>query len=86
MLFQHDMTVIASDGIDLEPYTVSGLVIHIGERYDVYINANQAVSTYWIRFTKLDGSVGNLEIPSMSYFSIYCKSVVCSWPKVEYFG
>ena len=51
------MTVISSDGIDVEPYTVSGLVVHIGERYDVYINADQAVSTYWIRFTKLTKSV-----------------------------
>ena len=61
-LFQHNMTVIASDGNDLQPYTVHGLVVHIGERYDVYINADQAVSTYWIRFTMLNDLVGYLEM------------------------
>ena len=53
------MTVIASDGQPLEPYEADGLVIHVGERYDVNITADRpgGLDNYWIRFSKIDVNV-----------------------------
>lgn len=34
------MTVIATDGVDVEPRTVDAIVSYGGERYDFVINAN----------------------------------------------
>ena len=43
----HNMTVIASDFTPVRPFTTDWLFLGIGERYDVIINANQAVGSYW---------------------------------------
>jgi FtsP/CotA-like multicopper oxidase with cupredoxin domain len=43
------MTVITSDFVPIKPYTTSSISINIGQRYDVIINANQAVGNYWLR-------------------------------------
>lgn len=47
----HTMTVIASDAQDIEPLTVTTLVMYSGERFDVVIETDQEVGNYWIRFT-----------------------------------
>ncbi|XP_013168843.1 PREDICTED: laccase-4-like [Papilio xuthus] len=49
----HNITVIASDGYDLEPITATSLVTYAGERYDFVLDANQDVANYWIRFRGL---------------------------------
>eukprot|EP00928_Gymnodinium_smaydae_P094432 TRINITY_DN7930_c0_g1_i3.p1 TRINITY_DN7930_c0_g1~~TRINITY_DN7930_c0_g1_i3.p1 ORF type:complete len:1271 (-),score=149.20 TRINITY_DN7930_c0_g1_i3:216-3584(-) len=53
----HNMTVIATDGLDTEPLTVDALVLHLGERYDVIVTADQNTSdgNFWIRAQSLDG-------------------------------
>ncbi|CAG4968642.1 unnamed protein product [Parnassius apollo] len=49
----HNITVIASDGYDLEPITATSLVTYAGERYDFILEANKEISNYWIRFRGL---------------------------------
>jgi FtsP/CotA-like multicopper oxidase with cupredoxin domain len=45
----HNFTVITSDFVPVKPYTTSSISINIGQRYDIIINANQAVGNYWLR-------------------------------------
>lgn len=47
----HQMTVIATDFVPVNSYTVSSLYMTVGQRYDVTIDANQAVGNYWINVT-----------------------------------
>ncbi|XP_013191002.1 uncharacterized protein LOC106135292 [Amyelois transitella] len=49
----HNITVIASDGYDLEPITATSLVTYAGERYDFILDANNEIDNYWIRFRGL---------------------------------
>ena len=49
----HNLTVIASDGFNIEPIEVGSLVTYAGERFDFVINANQLISNYWIRLRGL---------------------------------
>lgn len=51
----HPLTVIASDGQPLKPVTVDNLVISVGERYDVLLEADQD-GARWIRAATLDGN------------------------------
>jgi FtsP/CotA-like multicopper oxidase with cupredoxin domain len=46
---QHNLTIVAIDGIYVQPYTVQQLVIEIGQRCDVLVNMNQPPANYWIR-------------------------------------
>ncbi|RYP70902.1 hypothetical protein DL771_005152 [Monosporascus sp. 5C6A] len=46
----HDLTVITSDLVAIEPFTVQSLFIGIGQRYTVIVEAkDQAEGDYWIR-------------------------------------
>lgn len=45
----HTMQVITSDFIPINPITVQTLLIGIGQRYDVVIDANQTAGSYWFR-------------------------------------
>jgi hypothetical protein len=45
----HNITVIQADFVPTVPYVTDWLFIGIGERYDVIINANQAIDNYWFR-------------------------------------
>ena len=45
----HTLTVISSDGHDVEAYKVASLIVYAGERYDFVLTANQPNATYWIR-------------------------------------
>ncbi|XP_075986047.1 uncharacterized protein LOC142983100 [Anticarsia gemmatalis] len=49
----HNITVIASDGYDLQPITTTSLVTYAGERYDFILDANNEIDNYWIRFRGL---------------------------------
>ncbi|KAI5644658.1 multicopper oxidase domain-containing protein [Phthorimaea operculella] len=49
----HNITVIASDGFDLEPITATSLVTYAGERFDFIIDADNEIDNYWIRFRGL---------------------------------
>lgn len=50
---EHNLTVIASDGFDLEPLRVSSLVLYAGERFDFILYANQKIDNYWVRYRGL---------------------------------
>ncbi|KAK4554600.1 laccase, multicopper oxidase, benzenediol:oxygen oxidorectuctase [Recurvomyces mirabilis] len=45
----HQMQVIASDFVPVEPFLVDTLFIGIGQRYDVIITADQSPGAYWFR-------------------------------------
>lgn len=49
----HNITIIASDGYDLEPINATSLVTYAGERYDFILFANNEIENYWIRFRGL---------------------------------
>ncbi|XP_014613124.1 PREDICTED: laccase-1-like [Polistes canadensis] len=50
----HKLTVIASDGEDLQPVVVDKIISLTGERYDFVLNANQNSGSYWIQLRGLD--------------------------------
>ena len=45
----HSFQVIANDLVPIVPYTTDNLLMGIGQRYDIVVEANQAVSNYWLR-------------------------------------
>ncbi|KAL6252459.1 hypothetical protein RBB50_000178 [Rhinocladiella similis] len=45
----HNLTVIAMDFVPLEPYTTDSLIISMGQRYDVIVEANAPPDNYWLR-------------------------------------
>lgn len=51
----HPLRVIAADGTPVRPVTVDNLVIAIGERYDVLVDAKQT-GAFWMRAVTLDGN------------------------------
>lgn len=47
---KHNITLIASDGHPIEPlYDLEALVLYPGERFDIVVNADQAIGNYLIR-------------------------------------
>ncbi|XP_014471746.1 PREDICTED: laccase-4-like [Dinoponera quadriceps] len=51
----HKITIIATDGLDIEPKTVDSVTSFAGERYDFILHANQSVGTYWIQVRGMGG-------------------------------
>lgn len=47
----HQFTIIATDFVPVDAFTTSSIYIGIGQRYDVIIDASQAVGNYWINAT-----------------------------------
>lgn len=45
----HQLVVVALDGIDIVPVTVDSFVVHAGERVDFVLRADQPVGRYWLR-------------------------------------
>ena len=39
----HKLTVIATDGVDTEPFETDVVIVHLGERYDVLVTADRLV-------------------------------------------
>jgi hypothetical protein len=50
-LVNHQMTVIEADFVPVNAFTASSLFLAVGQRYDVTIDANQAVGNYWFNVT-----------------------------------
>ena len=48
-LDSHVMQVMTSDFIPIKPFYTETLLLGIGQRYDVVINANQTAGNYWFR-------------------------------------
>ena len=45
----HSLTVIGMDLVPLVPYTTDSVVISMGQRYDIIVEANAASDNYWMR-------------------------------------
>lgn len=52
----HNLTIIASDGFDIEPQTADSFIINAGERYDFVITADKPIANYWIRAKTLESN------------------------------
>ena len=50
----HQLTVIATDGVFIEPVMVDFIIIHSGERYDFLLNTSAPEENYWIRAKTLE--------------------------------
>ncbi|EIW75316.1 laccase [Coniophora puteana RWD-64-598 SS2] len=47
----HKMTVIETDGIEIDPVEVDSISVFAAQRYSVVVTANQPIDNYWIRLT-----------------------------------
>ena len=65
----HTMQVITSDFVPIRPFTTQWLFIGIGQRYDVVINANATVDSYWFHVVPQDGCANNLNKNALSIFT-----------------
>jgi len=45
----HTMQIMTSDFVPVQPITQSSIMMHIGQRYDVVVTADQAADNYWFR-------------------------------------
>ncbi|XP_050412927.2 uncharacterized protein LOC126827526 [Patella vulgata] len=63
----HDLTIIATDGYDLRPFTAESFVINPGERYDFRIRADKPVDNYWIRAKTLEVGVDHFGLAILRY-------------------
>ncbi|XP_043195467.1 laccase-1-like isoform X2 [Amphibalanus amphitrite] len=45
----HTLTVIASDGYNVQPELADSVVVYAGERYDVILTADQPPGVYWMK-------------------------------------
>ncbi|KAL9711773.1 hypothetical protein Ac2012v2_004845 [Leucoagaricus gongylophorus] len=52
----HDMTVIAADGINTQPQIVKSAEMLAGQRYDVVVKADQPVDNYWFNAPFVGGN------------------------------
>nr|CAH7756548.1 unnamed protein product [Callosobruchus chinensis] len=50
----HIMTVIATDGENVQPRRVDAIASYSGERYDFILETNQAPGDYWVQFWATD--------------------------------
>ncbi|KAM7204229.1 laccase [Naviculisporaceae sp. PSN 640] len=50
-LVNHNFTIIAADLVPVNAQTVNSIFLGVGQRYDVTIDANQAVGNYWFNVT-----------------------------------
>ena len=60
------LTVVATDGFDVQPRVYQSVVINPGERYDFIIKADQTDGSYWIRADGMD-----VCLALYSYFYIF---------------
>ena len=66
---KHVLTVVAADGILIEPVKTHFIIIHTGERYDFVIRGEKPranVSNYWIRAETLEVNLKSYGTPYTS--------------------
>lgn len=68
-LDNHTMTVITSDFVPIRPFQTQWIFLAIGERYDVIINANQAVDSYWFHVVPQGGCSNNQNPNALAIFT-----------------
>ncbi|PAV19801.1 laccase [Pyrrhoderma noxium] len=52
---QHNLTVIETDGVETQPYTIDTIEIEPAQRYSVIVTADKPVDNYWIRAIPVRG-------------------------------
>lgn len=65
----HKLTVIAADFVPLKPWDTDWLMIGIGQRYDVIINANKNIDSYWFHAVPQVGCSSNQVANAVSIFT-----------------
>lgn len=65
----HNFTVISADFVPIVPYSTQWVFLAVGERYDVIINANQAVASYWLHVVPQRGCSKNSNTNALAIFS-----------------
>lgn len=55
----HSLTVIANDLVPIEPYTADSVMLSMGQRYDVIVEANATSGDYWLRGDWIDECMTN---------------------------
>jgi len=68
-LDNHTMTVITADFVPIVPWQTQWLNLNIGQRYDVIINANQPISSYWFHVIPNVGCSNNKVGNALSIFT-----------------
>jgi FtsP/CotA-like multicopper oxidase with cupredoxin domain len=65
----HSLQVVATDLVPITPVTVPSIFVGLGQRYDVIINANQAVGNYWFNasFSAAPCGISNNARPAMIF-------------------
>jgi len=65
----HQITVVSSDGYDIEPWVVESFIINPGERYDFILDANQPYGNYWIRADSMEVNVKDHTIEAILHYT-----------------
>ncbi|KIV81089.1 hypothetical protein PV11_08539 [Exophiala sideris] len=65
----HNFTVITADFVPIVPFTTQWLYIGIGQRYDVIINANEPIDSYWFHVVPQAGCSNNQVSNALAIFS-----------------
>lgn len=55
----HSLTVIANDLVPIKPYTADSVLLTMGQRYDVIVEANATPGDYWLRGDWVDACMTN---------------------------
>ncbi|CAG8224505.1 unnamed protein product [Penicillium salamii] len=45
----HSLTVISNDFVPIKPYLADSIIVNVGQRYDVIVEANAPPGDYWLR-------------------------------------
>ncbi|KAK0630942.1 multicopper oxidase-domain-containing protein [Bombardia bombarda] len=64
----HTMTVVAADFVAIKPYKTDSLLLGIGQRYTIIVEANQQKSTYWMRTTPAAGGCSSFRTDANGNF------------------
>jgi FtsP/CotA-like multicopper oxidase with cupredoxin domain len=83
------MTVISSDLVPIVPYETDGVLINMGQRYDVIVEANAKPGNYWLRSGFIDACIPNGNAEGITGIIRYDKkstavpTSVSTTPKIE---
>ena len=68
---QHQLTVTATDGYDVEPVQVTSVIVYPGESWDISATAEPGVSVeghnYWVRAKTLETECNNSALAILRY-------------------
>ncbi|XP_065665483.1 uncharacterized protein LOC136086912 [Hydra vulgaris] len=64
----HEISVVASDGYDIKPYSAESVIVHPGERFDFILNANKTIDNYWIRAESIEDGVQNHSVEAILHY------------------